>query len=330
MPIALPNGLPARRVLQREGIEVIDGRASDDHHRRGARPALRVALLNLMPTKIATETQIARLLGSTPFRVDLTPFVPDSYVPKCTPARHIEAFYERWSAVRGRRFDGLIVTGAPVETLPFEEVSYWRELTEIFDWSRERVRRSCFICWGAQAALHHFHGVPKRALPRKAFGVFRHRVARPGAPLLRGFGASFVTPVSRHTEVRAADLPPGSGLDVLADSPEAGLCLVEDRPGGAVYMFNHLEYDAGTLRDEYLRDLKAGRPIQLPRHYFPGDDPARPPVNTWRPFAHLLFRNWITGIDRSAGLEHPDRPAVRHGARARLSRDGVLSGTRVA
>jgi homoserine O-succinyltransferase len=265
------------------------------------RPPLRIALLNLMPTKAATETQFARLLGSTPFPVALTLVVPDSYEPRNTPAEHLAAFYERWSRVRYRTFDGLIVTGAPVETLPFEEVAYWRELTAVFDWARSHVRRTYHVCWGAQAALHHFHGVPKRGLAAKMFGVFRHRVAaRPDHPLFRGFGDGFVTPVSRHTEVRAADLPRDAGLEVLADSPEAGLCLVEDRPRRALYMFNHLEYDADTLGDEYRRDLRAGRPIAAPRHYFPGDDPARPPANTWRPFAHLLFRNWLGEMARSA------------------------------
>ncbi|HET6518797.1 MAG TPA: homoserine O-succinyltransferase, partial [Geminicoccaceae bacterium] len=301
MPIELPDGLPARRLLQEEGVEVIGGAADGGRRGWGMRPPLRIALLNLMPTKAATETQFARLLGSTPFPVALTLVVPDSYEPRTTPAEHISAFYERWSRVRHERFDAMIVTGAPVETLPFEEVAYWRELTRIMDWARERVRRTYYVCWGAQAALHHFHGVPKHALGEKMFGVFRHRVAaRPGHPLFRGFGAEFVTPVSRHTEVRAADLPRDAGLEVLADSPEAGLCLVEDRARGALYNFNHLEYDAGTLRDEYLRDVREGGAIRVPRHYFPGDDPERPPVDTWRPFAHLLFRNWLGEMARSA------------------------------
>jgi homoserine O-succinyltransferase len=307
MSIKLPDSLPAGKILRNEGIEVL---GPESPPRPGARP-LRIALLNLMPEKADAEVQIARLLGAAPYAVEVTLFLPDSHTPKTAPAAHIAAFYERWSAIRQREFDALIVTGAPVETLPFEEVTYWRELTEIFDWARVHVCRSFYICWSAQAALYHFHGVPKHGLDQKMFGVFRHRVADTGAALLSGFGEAFPVPVSRHTEVRAADLPANVGLEVLADSDQAGLCLIEDRPRGAVYMFNHLEYDAGTLRDEYLRDLEAGAPVPVPRHYFPGDDPARPPIDGWRPYGHLLFRNWIAEIGRCAHADGANDEPVR-------------------
>ena len=296
MSITLPNGLPARRRLQDEGIEVTGDRTP----RQWTKRPLRIALLNLMPEKAVAETQIARLLGDTTFHVELTLIVPGSHKSKTTSAEHISAFYEPWSRVRGRDFDGLIVTGAPVETLPFEEVDYWRELTEIFDWAQEHVHRSFYICWAAQAALYHFHGVPKHRLDQKMFGVFRHRVLARDAGLFRGIGEDILVPVSRRTEVRTSDLPAKSGLKVLMDSPDAGLCLVEDGPRRATYMFNHLEYDTDTLNGEYLRDLDAGRAIWIPRNYFPDDDPGRAPVNGWRRHARPLFRNWLSGLQRES------------------------------
>lgn len=294
MPIAVPAGLPAQRSLLDEGIEVLSG---DELRRRG--DPLRICLVNLMPNKIVTEAQIARLLGAAAVPVALTLCVPDSYRSKTTPAAHIAAFYRPWSRIRDDDFDGLIVTGAPVETLPFEEVAYWPELCAIFDWARSRRIHGFHICWAAQAALYHAYDVPKHRLPAKMFGVFRHYRADAGARLLGGFGEEFPVPVSRHTEVRAADLPAVPGLDVLAASAEAGLCLVEDRGNRAVYMFNHLEYDAETLGEEFRRDRLAGKPIDVPRYYFPEDDPERTPVNHWRPCAHLLFANWLGEICRT-------------------------------
>jgi homoserine O-succinyltransferase len=253
-----------------------------------------------MPTKVATETQIARLLGGTAIPVELILCLPDSYRSKTTPADHIASFYRRWSQLRDEPFDGLIVTGAPIETLPFEEVDYWSELCAIFDWAQSRSISSFNICWAGQAALRHFHGVPKHQLPEKMFGVFEHRVTSTEAPLLRGFSEEFPVAVSRHTEVRAADLPARTGLTVLAASAEAGLCLIEDRARRAVFMFNHLEYDTGTLAEEFFRDQRAGKPIAIPRNYFPDDDPTRPPVNSWRPYGHLLIANWLGEMDRTA------------------------------
>ncbi len=307
MPVILPPELPARRTLLGEGVEVL---SPGEAKRLQLRP-LRIALLNLMPTKAKTETQIARLLGGTPFQIELTLFVPDSYEPRTTPAGHMTAFYRRFSEIRAQHFDGLIVTGAPVETLPFEEVSYWDELGRILDWSRTNVRRSYFICWAAQAALQHFHGVPKHGVKEKLFGVFRQRVTKTDSEILRGFGDGFTVPVSRHTEVRAADLPAGRGLDVLAESAEAGLSMLQEPGRGAVYMFDHLEYDTDTLRDEYLRDRDAGGPIALPENYFPDDDDSRPPLNGWRSYGALLFRNWIDGIARAAASDPPEDVALR-------------------
>jgi homoserine O-succinyltransferase len=307
MSIALPLGLPARRTLISEGVDVLSG---DELRRWGRRP-LRLCLVNLMPNKVATETQIARLLGATPIPVELTLSVPDSYRTKSTSPDHMAAFYRPWSRVRDESFDGLIVTGAPVETLPFEKVTYWSELCAIFDWARDRGIAGFYICWAAQAALYRFHGVPKHLLPRKMFGVFRHRVAAADSRLLRGFGETVPVPVSRHTEVRAADLPAEAGLAVRADSPEAGLCLIEDRRNRAVYMFNHLEYDTGTLRDEFLRDRQAGKPIEVPRNYFPDDDPRQAPANTWRPYGHLLFANWLAELQRMAQPRVSDEPLIQ-------------------
>lgn len=289
MPIKIPDNLPARRVLEQERVPVI---TEADAIRQDIRP-MRIALLNLMPDKIRTETQIARLVGATPLQVEMTLLKTASYEPKNTPEQHMLDFYRTWYDIRDEKFDGIIVTGAPIETLEFEEVLYWDELTAIFDWIETNVYTAFYICWGAQAALHHHHGVPKHGLPEKKFGVFQHYVTRPHTPLLRGFSDDFSIPVSRHTEVRSSDIPDVAGLHILAESPQSGLCLVEDETRRAVYMFNHLEYDAMTLRDEYRRDLEAKEPINIPCNYFPDDDPERPPINHWRAYAHLLFGNWI-------------------------------------
>jgi homoserine O-succinyltransferase len=306
MSIALPTGLPARRMLRAEGIEVLDR----DQLRAWGRRPLRLCLVNLMPNKALTEMQIARLLGGTSIPVELTLCLPDGYRSKSTPADHM-ALYRPWTKIRHEPFDALIVTGAPIEALPFEDVAYWSGLCAIFDWARVRAIGSLYICWAAQAALYRFRGVPKHPLSQKMFGVFRQRVTAGGSGLLRGFGGEFPAPASRHTEVRAADLPIAAGLTVLAASAEAGLCLVEDRGNRAVYMFNHLEYDAETLRNEFLRDQQAGKPVGIPRGYFPGDDPRREPANVWRPYGHLLFANWLGEVDRTAWAGLTGEPAVQ-------------------
>lgn len=295
MPIRIPDDLPARGTLEAEGITVM---RETDAIRQDIRP-LRIGLLNLMPKKISTETQFARLLGATPLQVELTLVRISDHAARHTSAEHLASFYRPWSQVRSDRFDGFILTGAPVERLPFEEVRYWPELRMILDWTQTHVHRCLTICWAAQAALHHFHAVPKHALPRKAFGVFQHRNLAPKSPYLRGVSDIFDIPVSRWTEIRAADLPRNSGLDVLSVSEETGLCLVNDPRRRALHMFNHLEYETGTLAEEYARGIGA----PLPANYFPDDDPAQPPENRWRSHAHLLFGNWIDEIYQTAPFE---------------------------
>ena len=307
MPIKVPDNLPAQATLEDEGILLITEGAAV---RQDVRP-LEIALLNLMPEKIKTETQISRLLGATPLQIELTLLTTSSYAPKNTSAEHMLAFYQPWEAVRDRKFDGLIVTGAPIETLPFQDVVYWRELTQIFDWSLSHVQETYNICWGAQAALQHFHGVPKYELPQKMFGVFPHHVRGGRDTLLRGFNDVIPVPVSRHTELRREDLPSQSGLEVLLESDESGLCLIRDDALRQTYMFNHLEYDTRTLADEYNRDLAAGAEIHLPAHYFPENDPAQDPTNNWRAHGSLLVCNWVYNLYQSTSFELVDIPQRR-------------------
>lgn len=288
MPIKIADQLPARRILEAEGVSVM---RETDAVRQDIRP-LRIGLLNLMPNKISTETQLARLLGATPLQIELTLVRITDHVARHTPASHMGAFYRPWADVHTERFDGFIITGAPVERLPFETVGYWPELRQIFDWTQTHVHRTLTICWAAQAALHHFHGVPKRDLTEKAFGVFRHALLAPTSPYLRGFPDSFDVPVSRWTQVCPDALGATAALSLLATSEETGACLVDDARHRMLHMFNHLEYDTATLGDEYRRDGGG----QLPAGYFPEDDPARPPLNSWRGHAHLLFGNWINEI----------------------------------
>ena len=262
-----------------------------DAGRQDVRP-LRIALLNLMPDKIRTETQLARLLGATPLQIELTLVRITDHVARNTSADHMAAFYRPWSDVRAEKFDGFIITGAPVEQLPYEEVRYWSELRAILDWTQTHVHRCFTICWAAQAALFHFHGLPKRDLSRKAFGLFTHANLAPASPYLRGFSDRFDVPVSRWTEVCPTALAEACGLQILAGSVEAGAGLVHDQHHRTLHMFNHLEYDTDTLAIEYDRDGRA----QLPKDYFPADDPARAPKNRWRSHAHLLFANWINEI----------------------------------
>ena len=292
MPIRIPDDLPARATLAAEGVMVM---RETDAARQDIRP-LRIGLLNLMPNKIRTETQLARLLGATPLQVELTLIKMTNHVARNTPSEHILSFYRDWQDISAQRFDGFIVTGAPVETLPFEQVTYWDELRRVFDWTQTHVHGCFNICWGAQAAVHHFHGMPKHQLTKKSFGVYRHRNLAPASPYLRGFSDDFSIPVSRWTEVRREDIPTDSGMTVLMESDEAGLCLLDDPPHRSLHMFNHIEYDTESLSDEYSRDLAANKPIAVPRSYFPKDDPGRPPRNRWRSHAHLLFGNWINQL----------------------------------
>ncbi|HUR43737.1 MAG TPA: homoserine O-succinyltransferase, partial [Aestuariivirga sp.] len=246
--------------------------------------------------KVKTETQFARLIGATPMQIELTLVKIASHTPKNTPQEHMIAFYSDWREVAESKFDGFVVTGAPVELLDFEEVTYWNELARIYDWTQSHVHSTMNICWGAQAALHHFHGVPKHPLATKAFGVYRHRNLNPASPYLRGFSDDFSIPVSRWTENRRDDLPEGKGLEVLIESDEAGLCLINDAAHRSLYMFNHIEYDTHSLNEEYRRDVAQGKSIGIPANYFPKNDPQAQPENRWRSHAHLLFGNWINEV----------------------------------
>ncbi|HEY6798249.1 MAG TPA: homoserine O-succinyltransferase [Kineosporiaceae bacterium] len=291
MPVIIPAALPARGTLESENVFVMTaGRAGH----QDIRP-LRIAIVNLMPTKINTETQLLRLLGSTPLQVEITLLRMGSHEARNTSSLHLESFYATFDEVRAEKFDGLVVTGAPVELLPFEEVDYWPELCEVLDWSREHVFAALYVCWGAQAALYRHHGIKKYPLAEKMFGVFPHRVVEPDAhhAILAGFDETFLAVHSRHTEVRADDVRAAAGLDLLADSDEAGVYLVASVDGRQLYVTGHPEYDRFTLGSEYDRDLAAGLDIAVPQNYFPGDDPGRRPVMSWRSHAYLLYANWL-------------------------------------
>ena len=292
MPIRIPNDLPARRILEKEGVMVMTEAAAS---RQDIRP-LRIGLLNLMPNKIKTETQFARLVGASPLQVDLSLVRITNHTSKNTSQEHMLAFYATWEEVRDQRFDGFIITGAPIELMEFEDVTYWKELTAILEWTQTHVHSTMHICWAAQAALYHFHKVPKHTLQEKAFGIFRHRNLNAASPYLRGFSDDFSMPVSRWTEVLRAEVPRDTGLEVLMESDEKGLCLINDASHRSLYMFNHIEYDTGSLAEEFERDRAAGRPTKVPSHYYPGDNPELPPENRWRSHAHLLFGNWINEV----------------------------------
>lgn len=299
MPIRIPDRLPARATLEAEGIMVMDERTA---LRQDIRP-LQIGLLNLMPKKIQTETQIARLIGATPLQVEMTLVRIGGHRAKNTAEDHLIAFYRSWEEIADRKFDGFIITGAPIEHLPFEEVTYWDELRRILDWTTRNVLSTFNICWGAMAAAYHFHGVPKYDLEEKAFGVYRHRNLEPTSPYLNGFSDDFQIPVSRWTEVRRADIEKVEGLHILMESDETGPCLLAEDAGNRLYVFNHIEYDSDTLKQEYDRDVATDTPIAVPHNYYPGDDPARPPQNRWRSHAHLLFGNWINQIYQTTPFE---------------------------
>ncbi|WP_243382061.1 homoserine O-acetyltransferase MetA [Geothrix alkalitolerans] len=289
MPVKIPDTLPARGVLEVENVFLMEERRA---LHQDIRP-LRIAILNLMPTKIATETQLLRLLGNTPLQVEVTLLHMASHEAKNTPSEHLLEHYVSFADVRGQAFDGLIVTGAPVETLPFEAVDYWPELAQLLDWARTNVFSSFFICWGAQAALHHYYGIPKHPLAEKQFGVFPHRVNARQEHLVQGFDDVFFAPHSRHTETRRADVLAEPRLMLLAESDEAGVYLLQSADRRQVFVTGHSEYDPGTLQGEYARDLGKGLPTGIPRNYFPDDDPTREPLVRWRSHANLLFSNWL-------------------------------------
>lgn len=289
MPLNLPDKLPAIELLKQENIFVIDhSRAT----RQDIRP-LRIVILNLMPLKITTETDLVRLLSNTPLQIEISFMKLRSHTPKNTPVEHMKAFYKDFELMREERFDGMIVTGAPVEQMPFEEVGYWPEVSSIFDWARTHVTSTLYICWAAQAGLYRFYGIPKYDLPEKMFGIFEHRVNRPLLPIFRGFDDVFYVPHSRHTEVRRADIERCPELDIISESDESGVYMVMARGGREFFITGHSEYSPYTLDGEYKRDLAKGLPIRMPKNYYRGDDPSQPPLVRWRAHANLLFSNWL-------------------------------------
>ena len=289
MPIKIPNDLPAARTLQEENIFVMSG---DRAVHQDIRP-LRILVLNLMPTKIATETQLARLLGNTPLQIELKLLTVSSHTPVHIAQKHMLTFYKTFPEVREQFFDGLVITGAPVEHLPFEEVDYWKELCEIMAWSKAHVYSTLHICWGAQAGLYFHYGIPKIPLERKLFGVFEHKVVHKGSILFRGFDDVFLAPHSRHTTIDREDLKDVSSLKILAESEEAGVYAISTDGGRQIFITGHSEYDAGTLDQEYRRDRAQGLPIRPPKNYYPHDDDTREPLCRWRSSAKLLFSNWL-------------------------------------
>ena len=289
MPIKIPNKLPATKTLTEENIFVMtDERAVA----QDIRP-LQILLLNLMPTKIDTETQLSRLLGNTPLQVELTLMHTQSHRSKNTSEEHLLAFYTTFDQIKHRKFDGMIITGAPVEQMEFEEVDYWDELCEIMKWSLSHVHSTFHICWGAQAGLYYHFGVRKKPLEKKLFGVFPHVADYKKSILFRGFDDEFMVPHSRHTTIDRKDLEKVEGLKILASSEEAGVFALSTKNGRQIFITGHPEYDAETLNKEYVRDVNAGKPIEIPKNYFPNNDPSKPPRATWRSSANLLYSNWL-------------------------------------
>ena len=299
MPIKIPATLPAFDVLSREGVSVMD---EDAAARQDIRP-LRIALLNLMPKKIQTENQFARLIGATPLQIDLNLIRMSDHKTRNTAAEHMESFYRPFSEVKDEKFDGLIITGAPIEHLEFEDVDYWEELTEVMNWTQTNVHSTMGVCWGGMAMINHFHGVKKHMLDDKAFGCFRHKNMDPTSPYLQGFSDDCVIPTSRWTEMHQSEIDASDGLKTLLGSDEVGPCVVQDPKHRGVYIFSHFEYDSVTLKQEYDRDVEAGTPINVPTNYYPNDDPAQVPTNRWRSHAHLFYGNWLNSIYQTTPFE---------------------------
>ena len=289
MPIKIPNDLPAVQTLAEENIFVMtETRAIT----QDIRP-LKILLLNLMPKKIETETQISRILGNTPLQIDLTLIRTETHETHNTAKEHLLSFYKTFDEIRDQKFDGMIITGAPVELMPFEEVDYWDELCRMMDWSTTHVHSVMHICWGAQAGLYHHYGIKKFTLPEKLFGIFEHRADYPHSMLLRGFDSTFFVPHSRYTTVRREDIEKCPDLRILASSDKAGVHIVTSKGGRRIFVMGHSEYDPLTLQAEYKRDLAAGVPIHLPENYYPNDDPSKEPLVRWRAHGSLLFINWL-------------------------------------
>ena len=289
MPIRIPNDLPATETLLSENIFVM---RQDRATTQDIRP-LEIALVNLMPTKIVTETQLSRVLGNTPLQVNLTLVQMSSYQPKNVSQEHMLSFYTTFDQIRHRKFDGLVITGAPVEKMEFEEVSYWPELCEIMEWSKTNVHSTFHICWGAQAGLYYHYGIQKHPLPQKLFGVYSHKAEYKRSILLRGFDDEFYAPHSRHTTVLREDIEKVWDLRILASSEEAGVYAIQTKLGRQIFITGHSEYDADTLKTEYLRDKNLGLPISVPKNYFPNDDDTKDPIVRWRSHGNLLFSNWL-------------------------------------
>ena len=289
MPIKIPNNLPAVKILESENIFVMtETRAIT----QDIRP-LRILILNLMPKKIETETQFSRLLGNSPLQVEMELIHTKSHQSKNVAEDHLLSFYKTFDDVKDQKFDGMIITGAPVEHLPFEEVEYWQELCEIMEWSKTHVHSTFHVCWGAQAGLYYHYGINKQDVPAKMFGVFPHTVEYKQSILFRGFDDVFMVPQSRHTTVLREDIERVDGLKILASSEQTGVYAVYAKNGGQIFITGHSEYDADTLKNEYLRDVSQGKPIAIPENYFPDNDPTKSPLVSWRGHAHLLFSNWL-------------------------------------
>lgn len=289
MPIRIPNDLPAVKTLEGENIFVMtETRAIT----QDIRP-LKILVLNLMPKKIETETQLSRILGNTPLQVELELIHTKSHRSKNTSAEHLLAFYKTFDDVKDQNFDGMIITGAPVEQMPFEQVEYWEELCEIMEWTKTHVHSTFHICWGAQAGLYYHFGIDKKPLDKKMFGIFPHKAEYKRSMLLRGFDDVFMVPHSRHTAIDEEAVRNTKGLKVLASSEEAGIYAISTKNGKQIFITGHSEYDADTLKNEYLRDVNEGKPIEIPKNYFLGDNPKKPPMVTWRSHANLLYSNWL-------------------------------------
>ena len=292
MPIKIPSKLPAQKQLEKEQVQLI---SSDLALHQDIRP-MKVILLNLMPKKRDTEIQFARLLGNSPLQIELTLMTTATYQPKNEETGYLDQFYNTLNDIRDNFFDAIIITGAPIETIPFEEVTYWKELIEIIEWSKNHVFQRMGVCWGAQAMLFHLHNIPKYELEDKIFGVFNHKINQAKLRLMQGFTDVFPMPISRHTEVRKIDILKYSNFDVLAESEKSGIGMIIDNKTDDLFIFNHLEYDFNTLDLEYKRDLKSEKKILMPNNYYPNDNIENIPANNWRPFAFLLFANWLNQL----------------------------------
>ncbi len=299
MPIKIPSNLPAHKVLSSEGVMVID---PNHAARQDIRP-LRIALLNLMPMKIDTENQFARLIGATPLQIDLSLIRMSEHKTKNTASEHMEEFYRPFNVIKKEKFDGLIITGAPIEHLEFSNVTYWKEMVEVINWTQTNVHSTLGVCWGGMAMINYFHGIQKHMLQKKAFGCFRHQNLAPSSPYLRGFSDDFVVPVSRWTEMKQKEIDAVKELRTLLGSDNTGPCLIEDLKHRALYIFNHFEYDTITLKQEYDRDIASGTAINIPGHYYPCDDPGQKPLNRWRSHAHPLYGHWINEIYQSTPFD---------------------------